>query len=290
MTKHLDHVTFRAAQAPLQTHRSALLCRQPNMTPHIDAAKIYIVGAGPGDPDLLTMKAMRVLQAADVVVYDKLVGRAILDYARADADLIFVGKTRSNHSVPQEEICSLLVSKAQDGHSVVRLKGGDPFIFGRGGEELQAARAAHIEVEIIPGITAALGCAAQAQIPLTHRDHASAVTFVAGQCRDLATQDWRGLTGQGRTLVIYMGLNGASDIAAKLISDGLATDTPVAVIENGTRRNVRVLQTTLADLTETVQRHGFSSPSLLIIGDVATFAQTNVTETYIQDLLMKAEA
>lgn len=280
----MDQISFNAALTRLatdQAHRQA--APQGN-------GKIHIVGAGPGDPELLTVKAMRVLQAADVVVYDKLVGRGILDLARADAEMIFVGKTRGNHSVPQDEISALLVSKAQAGFSVVRLKGGDPFIFGRGGEELEVAQAANVEVDIIPGITAALGCAAQAKIPLTHRDHASAVTFVAGQCRDLAAQDWRGLAAKGRTLVIYMGLNGAGDIATKLMADGLDADTPVAVIENGTRRNARVVQTSLADLTVIVQRYGFGSPSLLVVGDVATFAQTNVTEPNIKDLIMKAEA
>jgi uroporphyrin-III C-methyltransferase len=284
MTKLFDHIALGAALTRLATDHAV------SRVPGDRAGKIFIVGAGPGDPDLLTVKATRVLKAADVVVYDKLVGRGILDLVRADAEMIFVGKTRGNHSVPQEEISALLVRKAQAGSAVARLKGGDPFVFGRGGEELEVAQAAGVDVEIIPGITAALGCAAQAKIPLTHRDHASAVTFVAGQCRDLAAQDWRGLAAKGRTLVIYMGLNGAGDIAEKLINDGLAATTPVAVIENGTRSNARVVQTTLASLTETVQRYGFGSPSLLVVGDVATFAQSNVADPNIWDLMMKAEA
>jgi uroporphyrin-III C-methyltransferase len=284
MSEHFDQISFISGLGRLAAGRDRLQPQQGS------GAKIYIVGAGPGDPDLLTVKAMRVLQAADVVVYDKLVGRGIIDLARADADLIYVGKTRGNHSVPQDKINALLVRKAQAGFTVVRLKGGDPFVFGRGGEELEAARAANIEVEIVPGITAALGCAAQAQIPLTHRDHASAVTFVAGQCRDLAAQDWRGLSGKGRTLVIYMGLNGAGDISDKLVADGLAKDTPVAVIENGTRRNARVVKCVVSNLTETVQRHGFGSPALLVVGDVATFAQSNVVAQNVRDLLMKVEA
>jgi uroporphyrin-III C-methyltransferase len=282
LAKHLDRISFNAALTRLETDVTSV--------PRDAPGKIIIVGAGPGDPDLLTVKAVRVLQSADVVVYDKLVGRGILELARAEAEMIFVGKTRGNHSVPQEEICALLVRKAQAGFCVVRLKGGDPFVFGRGGEELEAARAANVAVEIVPGITAALGCAAQAQIPLTHRDHASAVTFVAGQCRDLAAQDWRGLTGAGRTLVIYMGLNGAGDIALKLRNDGLSAQTPVAVIENGTRSNARVVQTTLADLKDAVKRYGFGSPALLVVGDVAAFAQTNVAESNILDVLMKAGA
>jgi uroporphyrin-III C-methyltransferase len=279
MTKALDQISFDAAVTRLADTHSIER-----------TGKIIIVGAGPGDPDLLTVKAVKALQAADVVVYDKLVGRGILELARADAERIFVGKTRGNHSVPQEDINALLVRKAQAGFTVVRLKGGDPFVFGRGGEELEAARTANVAIEIIPGITAALGCAAQAQIPLTHRDHASAVTFVAGQCRDLAAQDWRGLAGKGRTLVIYMGLNGAGDITEKLTADGLLAQTPVAVIENGTRRDVRVVQTTLEALAATVQRFGFGSPSLLVVGDVAAFAQTNMFEPYVQSYLMQAEA
>ncbi len=283
MKSHLDHISFDAAL-------TRLVADPRPLAPSGQASgRLYIVGAGPGDPDLLTVKAVKAIQAADVIVYDKLVGRGILNLARADAELIFVGKTRGNHTVPQDDINALLVHKASAGFVVVRLKGGDPFIFGRGGEELQAARAANIAVEIVPGITAALGCAAQAQIPLTHRDHASAVTFVAGQCRDLSHQNWRGLAGKGRTLVIYMGLNGASDIAAKLLADGLRADTPVAVIENGSRRNARSVQTNLSELADTVQRHGFGSPALLVVGDVVAFAQTHVAEVNIWELLQQVQ-
>ena len=248
------------------------------------AGKLWLVGAGPGDPELLTVKALRLLQSADVIVHDRLVSRGILDVARADAERIFVGKTRGNHSLPQDEINALLVAKANAGLQVVRLKGGDPFIFGRGGEEMEAARAAGVAVEIVPGITAALGCAAQAQLPLTHRDHASAVTFVAGQCRDLHAQDWRGLASETRTLVIYMGLNGASDIAGKLIADGLAPDMPVAIIENGTRRTARVLQARLDALADVVQRHGVASPALLVVGRIAALARKDEREAALQSL------
>ncbi len=236
--------------------------------------RILLVGAGPGDPDLLTVKALKAIQSADVIVHDKLVGPDILKLARRDAEMIFVGKSRAAHAVPQDAINQLLIDKALEGHTVVRLKGGDPFIFGRGGEELEAARAANIQIDIIPGITAALGCAAEAEVPLTHRDHASAVTFVAGQCRDLSAQDWRGLHGAGRTLVIYMGLNGAGDIAAKLVAEGAGESLPVAIIENGTRQSARVLQTTLARLGETVACYGIGSPALLVVGDVAALAKT----------------
>jgi uroporphyrin-III C-methyltransferase len=237
--------------------------------------RILLVGAGPGDPDLLTVKALKVIQSADVLVYDKLVGAEILKLARKDAELIFVGKSRSAHMLRQEAINQLLIDKAREGLTVVRLKGGDPFIFGRGGEELEAARAANIAVEIVPGITAALGCAASAQIPLTHRNHASAVSFVAGQCRDLSSQDWRGLHGAGRTLVIYMGLNGAADIADKLMSEGGLPTLPVAIVENGTRSNARILKTTLDQLGQTVSTYGIASPALLVVGEVAAHAMAS---------------
>jgi uroporphyrin-III C-methyltransferase len=237
--------------------------------------RIFLVGAGPGDPDLLTVKALKAIRSADVLVYDKLVGAEILSLANEQAELIFVGKSRSAHTLRQEAINQLLIDKALEGLTVVRLKGGDPFIFGRGGEELDAARAAGVEVDIIPGITAALGCAASAQIPLTHRDHASAVTFVAGQCRDLSSQNWQGLHGTGRTLVIYMGLNGATDIADKLISEGAAPDLPVAIVENGTRKSARVLTTTLDQLGRTVSIYGIGSPALLVVGDVAAHAMVS---------------
>jgi uroporphyrin-III C-methyltransferase len=282
MMWHFDQIPFRAALTRLALDQTVLPARAPS------GSKLYIVGAGPGDPDLLTVKAAKLISAADVLVYDKLVSRSIIELAAPDAELIFVGKTRGHHSVPQDEINALLVRKAQAGFTVVRLKGGDPFIFGRGGEELEAAHAAAVPVEVVPGITAALGCAAQAAVPLTHRDHASAVTFVAGQCRDLSSQNWQGLAGKGRTLVIYMGLNSAGDIADKLAADGLSQTTPVAIIENGTRHNMRAVQTTLGDLAHIVRSHGFATPSLLVVGDVAQFAQSSGADAGMWDLLMQA--
>ncbi len=235
--------------------------------------RIILAGAGPGDPDLLTVKAQKAIRSADVIVYDKLVGKDILSLARSDAELIYVGKSRASHTLPQEAINQLLIDKALDGSCVVRLKGGDPFIFGRGGEEVEAARAAGVSIEVIPGITAALGCAADAQVPLTHRDHASAVTFVAGQCKDLRSQDWRGLHGIGRTLVIYMGLNGARHITDKLIDEGASPNLPVAIIENGTHQNARVLQSTLEKMADIVERFGIKSPALLVVGAVSALAR-----------------
>lgn len=233
-----------------------------------ECGTIYLVGAGPGDPELLTMRAARLIESARVIVHDGLVDPAILALARSDAELVSVAKSRARHTMPQEEINALLVRIARLGEDVVRLKGGDPFIFGRGGEEVEAARAAGIRVEVVPGISSANGAAAAAQIALTHRDAASIVSFVAGQCKGLAEQDWAGLAGKGRTLVIYMGVKTAPQIAEKLMADGLAPDVPVAVIENGTRPDMRVLHGLLAGLPELVERQRVVSPALIVIGEV----------------------
>ena len=236
------------------------------------SATVHLVGAGPGDPDLLTVRAARLIREAAVIVHDGLVSDEILALASPDATLISVAKQRNRHSLPQDEINALLVRLARSGRSVVRLKGGDPFIFGRGGEEMEACRVAGVPVEIVPGISAAIGSAAQAQLPLTHRDASSAVSFVAGQCKGLADQDWSGLAGKGRTLVIYMGVASAADIADKLIADGVAPATPVAVLENGTRADMRTLRTILADLGDMMARETVKSPALIVVGDVATYA------------------
>ena len=246
-----------------------------------EAGTIYLVGAGPGDPDLLTLRAARLIENAGLIVHDGLVDPAILAMARADARLISVAKRRSKHTLPQEDICALLVREALAGREVVRLKGGDPLVFGRGGEEAEAAQAAGVAVEIVPGISAANGAAAAAQIALTHRDAASVVSFVAGQCKGLKDQNWAGLAGKGRTLVIYMGVKTAPQIAEKLMEDGLAPDMPLAVIENACRADMRVLRGPLAALPDLVAREMVKSPALIVIGDVtaredaalATFAQ-----------------
>lgn len=235
-------------------------------------ATVFLVGAGPGDPELLTLRAARLIAQVDVIVHDGLVSAEILAMASVDAELISVAKQRSRHSMPQEGINALLVELALTGRNVVRLKGGDPFVFGRGGEEMEACRAAGVPVEIVPGISAAIGCAAQAQLPLTHRDAASAVTFVAGQCKGLTDQDWSGLAGHGRTLVIYMGVATAADIADKLIADGVSPAIPVAVLENGTRSDMRTLRTLLTDLGDMVAREKVKSPALIVVGEVAAYA------------------
>jgi uroporphyrin-III C-methyltransferase len=231
--------------------------------------KVWLVGAGPGDPDLWTLRAARLVMQAELIVHDGLVDPAILALAKPSARLISVAKRRSRHTLPQDEINALLVREALAGRSVVRLKGGDPFIFGRGGEEAEACRDAGVPVEVVPGISAAVGAASAAQLPLTHRANASIVSFVAGQCKGLSEQNWAGLAGPGRTLVIYMGVATAAEITEKLIADGLAPAMPVAVIENATRPEMRVLRAPLAGLAELVIRKKIKSPAVIVIGEVA---------------------
>ena len=230
--------------------------------------RVILVGAGPGDPDLLTVKAVLALQSADVVVHDGLVDPRVLDLAPPAAQRISVAKRRARHTLPQEAINALIVAHVKTGAIVVRLKGGDPFVFGRGGEEVEAVRAAGLPVEVVPGVSAALGCAAEAMLPLTHRDWSSAVSFVAGQCKGLSEQDWSGLAGKGRTLVIYMGVATAEAIADKLMADGVAPDMPVAVLERGTLKGSRALKTLLADLGPMVTREDVQSPAVIVVGEV----------------------
>lgn len=234
---------------------------------------VHIVGAGPGDPELLTLKALRALQDADVIIHDRLVSPEVLDRARRDARRIYVGKTRGDHSVPQDQIESLMIQEARAGHRVVRLKGGDPFIFGRGGEELQSLRAAGVETVVVPGVTAALACAASTGLPLTHRDHAQAVTFVTGQPKPGGQDaDWSRLAAPNHTLAVYMGVGQASRIASSLIAAGRDVDTPVAVVENGSRPDQRTAVGRLADLAELVARLELTGPALLFIGETAALA------------------
>ncbi|WP_136161158.1 uroporphyrinogen-III C-methyltransferase [Sphingomonas flavalba] len=246
---------------------------------------VHLVGAGPGDPDLLTLRAARLLGEADVVVHDGLVDPRIL--ALSAAQLVSVAKARSRHTMTQEAINALLVAEARAGRRVVRLKGGDPFIFGRGGEEVEACRAAGVPVEVVPGISAALGCAAEALLPLTHRDAASAVSFVAGQCKGLSEQNWAGLAGRGRTLVIYMGVATAAAIADKLMMDGVAPAMPVVVLEKGGRPDFRALRTLLADLGGMVARERVVSPAIIVVGQVAARADA---DDRLRSLARRAEA
>ncbi len=235
------------------------------------AGVVHIVGAGPGDPELLTLKALRVLQEADVVYYDRLVSPEILGLIRRDAARVPVGKSKGDHSVPQTEIHVRLVASAREGLRVVRLKGGDPFIFGRGGEELEAVQAEGIAVHVVPGISSALGCAASAGIPLTHRDHAQTLTFVTGHAKagGVPDLDWAALARPAQTVVVFMGVDTAPIIAERLIAAGRDAGTPIAVIENGTRANEVRVYGELAELPFLIAEEGITGPALLIIGEVA---------------------
>ncbi|MEO2267713.1 siroheme synthase CysG [Pseudoalteromonas sp. YIC-656] len=236
--------------------------------------EVYVVGAGPGDPELLTLKALQLMQQADVVVYDYLVSNEIMELVRRDADLICVGKRAGDHSVAQERTNEILVELAQQGKKVCRIKGGDPFIYGRGGEEVQVLAEHGVRYQIVPGITAAAGCSAYAGIPLTHRDHAQSIQFVTGHCKkDGQELDWQSLAKPNQTLAIYMGVVKSPDIKAQLIKHGRATSTPVAIIENGTRKEQRVFTGTLQHLDELIHQHKVQSPALLIVGEVASLHQ-----------------
>lgn len=234
---------------------------------------VHLVGAGPGDPELLTVRAMRLIQSADVIVHDRLVAPEVLEFSRRDAERIYVGKEPNRHTLPQDQINALIVRRAKAGNLVVRLKGGDPFVFGRGGEELAYLRRRGIEVEVVPGITAALGCAAAAGIPLTHRESASGVTFLTGHSADDGTgQDWAAVAKSGHTVVVYMGVAAAAETTANLVRHGMDPATPVAVIENGTLPNQRVITGRLDRLEAMVLSNDVRNPALIIIGEVARAA------------------
>ncbi|MBF0219551.1 MAG: uroporphyrinogen-III C-methyltransferase [Gammaproteobacteria bacterium] len=236
--------------------------------------EVYLIGGGPGDPDLLTFRALRLMQQADVIVHDRLISKAVLDLTRRDAHRIYVGKERDNHSVPQEEINQLLVDLAKQGKRVCRLKGGAPFIFGRGGEEIETLAANGVNFQVVPGVTAALGSSAYAGIPLTHRDHSQAVIFVTGHLKDGSMNlNWGALAQPHQTIVFYMGLRGLEIICQQLISHGLPKETPIALIQQATTPKQRVFTGTLCTISEVINSEKIKPPTLIIVGTVVNLHQ-----------------
>lgn len=267
LSGHVADLVFAGKEKEAET----LLQQELELTKPVkrELGEVYLVGAGPGDPDLLTFKALRLMQQADVVLHDRLVSQPVLDLCRRDADFVYVGKARSDHAVPQEGINQLLVDYAKKGHRVLRLKGGDPFIFGRGGEEIEELSEAGVPFQVVPGITAAAGCSSYAGIPLTHRDYAQSVRFVTGHLKNnTANLPWSELVHDNQTIVFYMGLMGLPIICSELIDHGMSPDTPMALVQKGTTREQKVVIGTLETMVETIKKQPVSAPTLIIVGQV----------------------
>ncbi|WP_196140176.1 siroheme synthase CysG [Aliikangiella sp. G2MR2-5] len=270
---------FERAEALLQQKLAARSFAQETR------GEVYLVGAGPGDPELLTFKALRLMQQADVVIYDRLVTPEILDLTRRDAQKIYVGKKSKFHCVPQSDINKLLLEYAEKGHRVLRLKGGDPFIFGRGGEEAEELVKRNIPFQVVPGITSAAGASTYCGIPLTHRDYAHSVTFVTGHLKnDTCDLNWKALAQPGQTLVIYMGLSGLKTIARELTSHGLPGETPVALIQNATRTNQKIAIGNLETIERVSRQKNIISPALIVVGEVINLHETLSQENRSQPL------
>lgn len=262
-----DHVLSGRTQEAEHRFEQQLCLAEQRQLP----GQVFLVGAGPGDPELLTIKALNLIQQADVVLYDRLVSSQVMDLVPSGTERIYVGKRRSEHAVPQPEINQLLVDLAQRGLRVLRLKGGDPFIFGRGGEELELLAQSNVPFQVVPGITAASGCSSYAGIPLTHRDHAQSVRFVAGHLKDnYEHQDWSNLAATQQTLVFYMGLSELPNICSKLLAHGASSDLSAAIVEKGTLSDQRVAVGTLSSLPDIASEQGFRAPTLVIIGSVVS--------------------
>ncbi|PKO47856.1 MAG: uroporphyrinogen-III C-methyltransferase [Betaproteobacteria bacterium HGW-Betaproteobacteria-22] len=262
-------VVERVLSGQEQSARELLASMIDGATPLTKQGEVFLVGGGPGDPDLLTFRALRLMQQCDVCVYDKLVSPEVMALVRRDAELIYVGKARDQHTMPQEEINALLANLALAGKRVLRLKGGDPFIFGRGGEEIETLMQHGVPFQVVPGITAANGVSSYAGIPLTHRDYAQACLFITGHLRDGTLDlDWASMARPKQTVVIYMGLIGLAQICEQLIQHGAPASLPVAVVQQGTTQRQKVVTATLADLAEKVSQAGLKPPCLTIIGEV----------------------
>ena len=263
---------------------------RPTRSTPASTGKVWLVGAGPGDAELLTLKALRAIESADIIFYDQLVSADIRALFPSSTPALYVGKSKNHHSIAQDDLNQRLVDQALMGKTVCRIKGGDPFVFGRGGEELMTLRQAGVNAEVVPGITAASGCSSSAHMPLTHRGVSQGCTLVTGHGETEVTANWQALAQLNHTLVFYMGVSRSEEIAGQLMAHGLSGDTPAAFIENGCRANQRVLTTTLAALAETAERDAVQSPALIVVGDVVRLADQLAPEQFLSEAQQRSIA